>query len=293
MFTGLTRQRFERDGVKLAAWSGGSGPAVMLLHGYPQTSYMWRELAPGLLPHHRVILMDLRGYGQSDAPASDGANLAYSKREMAADVAFVLDSLGVTSAHLVGHDRGGRVVHRFCLDHPDRVTSAAVLDIVPTLHMYETVDRAMAEAYYHWFFLSRGGGVPEALLGSDPETWIRSRFVGRHAPDYEFPPVAIAEYLAAFRRPGVIEATCADYRAAATIDLQHDEADRAAGRVVRQPLLVGWGTLGYVGTAFDVPDVWADYADDVRPAAIDADHYVAEENPEATLKALTSFWASS
>lgn len=279
-----------RDGVGLAAWSGGSGDTVLLLHGYPQTSHMWRHLVPALLADHHVVVMDLRGYGASDAPAPAPDASTYSKREMAADAAFVLDSLAVDSAHLVGHDRGARVVHRFCLDHPELVRTAAVLDIVPTLHMFESVDREMAEAYFHWFFLTRGGGLPEALLRADPDAWIRSRFVGRHRADFAFEPETVAAYAEAFRRPGVVEATCADYRAAAGVDLEHDRADRADGRVVGRPLLVGWGTSSYVGRSFDPPAVWAEYARDVRPAPIEADHYVAEENPSATLAALNVFW---
>ena len=200
---GLAPHRFERDGVGLAAWSGGSGPTVLLLHGYPQSSYMWRDVAAPLLGSHHVVVMDLRGYGESDAPPPDPGDLTYSKREMAADAAFVLDSLGVDRAHLVGHDRGGRVVHRFCLDFPELVLTAAVLDIVPTLHMFESVDRAMAEAYFHWFFLTRPGGLPEALIRADPERWLRSRFAGRHGPAFGFEEHFVAEYLRSFTRPGV------------------------------------------------------------------------------------------
>jgi haloacetate dehalogenase len=287
----LTAHRFERDGVGLAAWSGGVGPAVLLLHGYPQSAHMWRHLVPSLLESHQVVLMDLRGYGESDAPPPDGLDHAYSKREMAADAAIVLDSLGVDAAHVVGHDRGGRVVHRFCLDYPELVVSAAVLDIVPTLHMFEHVDRAMAEAYFHWFFLTRPGGLPEALIRADVERWLRSRFTGRHGDEFAFEEDDVQTYLDAFQRPGGVEATCSDYRAAATVDLEHARADRDAGRVVVKPLLAAWGTRGYVGSNFDVQAVWKQYAADVRGAPVDADHYLAEEKPEQTLQALTTFWA--
>jgi haloacetate dehalogenase len=289
----LTPHVHERDGVALASWSGGRGDAVVLLHGYPQTSFMWRHVVPGLLERHHVIVLDLRGYGRSDAPAPDVGDLTYSKREMAADLAHVLDGLDVATAHVVGHDRGGRVAHRFALDHPERTRTVAVLDIVPTLHMFEHVDRVMAEAYFHWFFLTRPRGLPEALLHADTEAWVRSRFVGRHGPDHRFDEDTLDEYLAAFSRPGVIEATCSDYRAAAGIDLDHDRSDRDAGRTITAPVLAGWGTRGYVGNAFDVPTVWSRYATDVRPAPIDADHYVAEENPADTVAALTDFWKST
>lgn len=292
MYERLTLHELERDGVPVAAWSGGRGDPVLLLHGYPQTSYMWRRVVPELVERHHVIVMDLRGYGRSGAPAPDALDRTYSKREMAADVVHLLDSLDLGAVHLVGHDRGGRVVHRFCLDHPERVATAAVLDIVPTLHMFDNVDRAMAEAYFHWFFLTRPDGLPEALLRADAETWIRSRLVGRHGPAFAFDERAMSEYTGAFSRPGVIEATCSDYRAAGGVDLEHDRKDQIAGRLISHPLLVGWGTRSYVGEAFDVPAVWSQFAADVRPAAIDADHYVAEENPSATLAALTQFWKS-
>lgn len=293
VFDDLTAHRIVRDGVTLAAWSGGDGPPVLLLHGYPQSSYMWRHVIPKLLADHRVIVMDLRGYGASDAPAPDADDMRYSKREMALDAAHLLERLGVENAHLVGHDRGARVVHRFCLDHGEKVRTATVFDIVPTLSMYESVDRAMAESYFHWFFLTRGGGLPEALLRADPDTWISSRFTGRHRPGFEFEPDAIAGYQRAFRRDGVVEATCSDYRAAATVDLEHDRADREAGRRVTAPLLVGWGTHGYVGRNFDLPAVWSQYAEQLQPVPIDADHYVAEENPDQTVHALKSFWGQS
>ncbi|MBO9521471.1 MAG: alpha/beta hydrolase [Nocardioidaceae bacterium] len=292
MIDGLTLSRFDHDGVGIAYATGGDGPPVVLLHGYPQSSLMWRHLVPSLLADRQVVVLDLRGYGASDAPAPvDDAT--YGKRAMAADVAALLDSLGIDRADLVGHDRGGRVVHRFCLDYPELVATAAVLDIVPTLHMYENVDRAMAEAYFHWFFLSRPGGLPEALLHADTAGWVRSRMVGRHRAGFAFDEDVLRAYAGAFVRPGVIEATCADYRAAASVDLADDLADREAGRGIERPLLVGWGTEGYVGTAFDVAKVWTEYAEQVTAAPIEADHYVAEENPVATLAALRDFWEAS
>ncbi len=294
MIEGLSGHRVVRDGVGLAAWSGGRGSAerapVLLLHGYPQTSLMWRHVVPALLAERRVVLMDLRGYGASDAPQSAADDATYAKRTMAADAVAVLDALGIERADVVGHDRGARVAHRLCLDHPDRVASVAVLDVVPTLHMFDHVDRRMAEAYFHWFFLTRPDGLPERLIRADVDAWMRSRFAGRHAPERPFDEESLAAYVEAFRRPGGVEATCADYRAAAGVDLDHDRADREAGRRVEAPLLAGWGTRGYVGSSFDVAGVWAEYATTVSGVAIDADHYVAEENPAGTLAALTTFW---
>jgi haloacetate dehalogenase len=280
-----------RGDVGLFTRAGGAGRPVVLLHGYPQSQVMWSAIADDLTRDRSVVLIDLRGYGASGAPppAVDDAN--YSKREMALDVVQVMQKLGHTAFDVVGHDRGGRVAHRLCLDHPERVRSVAVLDIVPTLHMFESVDRTMAEEYFHWFFLTRPGGLPERLLGADPDAWIRSRFSGRHAGGTQIAAEALASYEAAFRRPEVVAATCADYRAAATVDLEHTREDRAAGRRVSAPLLALWGATSYVGRSFEVSAVWSSYAGEVTGVAVDADHYLAEENPLATIGALRDFWA--
>lgn len=282
-----------RGGVRVAGWTAGSGQPVLLLHGYPQTSFMWRHVVPHLIRAGRsVVLVDLRGYGAS-GPAHDGSvadTALYAKREMATDVVALLDALGHASVDVVGHDRGGRVAHRLALDQPSRVRSLAVLDIVPSLHMFEHVDRAMAEAYFHWFFLTRPDGLPEALLSADPDTWLRSRFVGRHAGT-PVEPTAVEVYLEAFRQPGVVAATCADYRAAATVDLDHDRADREAGHRVTAPVLALWGGSGYVGRSFDVARAWEEYAPQVVGRGLDTDHYLAEESPAEVAEALVAFWA--
>ncbi|GAA1477359.1 alpha/beta hydrolase [Nocardioides aestuarii] len=267
----------------------------MLLHGYPQTSFMWRHVVPRLVEAGRsVVLADLRGYGASGpahaGPVADPAT--YAKREMASDVAALLDTLGHDTVDLVGHDRGGRVAHRLALDHPERVRSLAVLDIVPTLHMFEHVDRSMAEAYFHWFLLTRPGGLPEALISASPETWLRSRFTGRDAGT-PVPTAAVDVYLDAFLQPGVVDATCADYRAAATVDLDHDRTDREVGRRVTAPVLALWGDAGYVGRNFDVEEVWRRYAGEVTGRGLATDHYLAEEAPTEVVEALLAFWAGA
>jgi haloacetate dehalogenase len=195
--------------------------------------------------------------------------------------------LGFETFAVVGHDRGGRVGHRLALDHPDAVTALAVLDIVPTLHMFENVDREMATAYFHWFFLARGGGLPEALIEADPETWLRSRFTGRRHDGDDLPD-AYDDYLRCFDAD-TIHDSCADYRAAATVDLAHDRDDRAAGNRLDIPVLALWGAHSYVGRNFDVVATWTPYAPRVTGVAIDADHYLAEEAPEATAAALIAF----
>lgn len=274
-------------GVRIATTVIGQGPAVLLLHGYPETRRMWRHVAPALAETFTVVATDLRGYGESDAPAGD----VYSKREMAADQLAVMSALGFEQFFVAGHDRGGRVGHRLALDAPDRVRALAVIDIVPTLHMFDNVDRAMATGYFHWFFLTVGDGLPADLIRADPARWLRSRFERRWSVRDPLDADTFDAYLACFRREGVIEATCADYRAAATIDLEHDRADAASGNRLEPPLLALWGSESYVGRNFDVVDVWREYAREAVGTAIRSDHYVPEEAPGETAQALATFFA--
>lgn len=273
------------DGIRIAAETRGSGPAVLLLHGYPETKAMWDAVAEALAADHTVVAADLRGYGDSGKPR----DASYAKRDMARDQLLLMRELGHDSFAVIGHDRGGRVGHRLALDHPEAVTALAVLDIVPTLHMFENVDRAMATAYFHWFFLARDDGMPEALIGADRETWLRSRFTGRRH-DGDALPDAFDEYLRCFDLD-TVHASGADYRAAATVDLEHDRVDRSAGRVVTTPTLALWGAHSYVGRSFDVLATWEAYAPGVVGQAIEADHYLAEEAPDATAWALRGFLA--
>ena len=289
LLAGFDERVVDVGGLRIRARRAGSGPPVLMLHGYPETLVMWHRVAPVLADGFEVVLADLRGCGGSDKPAPDPDNATYAKRTMALDQARLMEHLGHERFAVVGHDRGGRVAHRLALDHPGRVAAVAVLDIVPTLHMFEHVDRAMATEYVHWFFLARPDGLPERLIGADPDAWLESRFRGRHGGGMPFDPAALDEYRRAFRDVATIRATCADYRAAATIDLEHDRADRAAGRMVRAPLLVLWGRRSYIGRAFEPAEAWRRYADTVSGAAIEADHYLAEEAPDAVLAALRPF----
>lgn len=277
--------------VTIAASVGGDGSPVLLLHGYPETHLMWHRVAPTLARRHTVVMADLRGYGDSDKPAPDVDGLVYSKRSMASDQHALMRSLGFERYAVVGHDRGARVAHRLALDIPEAVAKVAVLDVVPTLHMFENVDRAMASTYFHWFFLGLRNGLPERLLAAEPRTWLRSRFEGRNAGGLPIDPAAYREYERCFLSPGAIEASTADYQSAAGIDLVHDGEDRASGRRISAPLLALWGSHGYVGRSFDVLDVWGAYADQVSGRAIDADHYLAEEAPDAVLAELVTFLA--
>jgi haloacetate dehalogenase len=279
------------DGTRIHATLSGDGPPVLLLHGYPQTHVMWHRVAPGLVDMHTVVLADLRGYGDSSRPASTADHASYSKRAMAADQIGLMHELGFDTFSVVGHDRGARVAHRLCLDHPGTVSRVALLDIVPTRHVFTHVDRALAQAYYHWFFLSQEADLPEHLIGADPDYFLRRKLDqwSGNRGTAAFAPEAVEEYVRCFRDPEVIRATCEDYRAGASIDLEHDEVDAVAGRRVECPALVLWGAEGFVGRAYDVLEVWRAYASDVRGWALGGGHFLAEEEPGATLMALRDF----
>lgn len=278
------------DGIDIRVSVGGNGPPLLLLHGYPQTHVMWHKIAPALAERFKVVMPDLRGYGNSGKPAPGDAHNGYSKRAMARDQLAVMQSLGHSRFMAVGHDRGGRVLHRLCLDHPASVERAAVLDIAPTASMYARTDKAFASAYFHWFLLIQPYDLPERLIGADPDYWI-DRILGTWSGNAQvFAPEALAEYRRCLRDPAAIRATCEDYRASATIDLEHDQAD--ADKKVTCPLLVLWGAAGVVGRMFDPLALWREKAKDVRGQALPCGHFLPEEAPRETLAALTSFLAA-
>jgi len=279
--------------VQIHARTAGSGPPLLLLHGYPESSLMWRDVAPSLAEKFTVVASDLRGYGNSSTPPDDELHETYSKRAMAADQVKVMELLGHDQFMVAGHDRGGRVAHRLALDFPTRIKRLAVLDIIPTLHMFENVDREMAQSYFHWFFLIQGNGVPEQLINADPQAWIASRFSGRLLGENLIDPDAITEYTNTFRNPAHVAATCADYRAAASIDLDHDRADRAAKNRITAPLLVMWGQSSYVGRNFDSVEVWERFADQVTGIQSPSDHYIPEEAPSFTAEVLSEFFSAA
>lgn len=291
LLAGFTRHHVDADGVRVHVRVAGEGPPVLLLHGYPQTHLIWHHVAPVLAAGHTVVLSDLRGYGDSDKPASvTPQHGTYSKRAMAHDQWRVMGELGFDRFAVAGHDRGGRVGHRLALDHPEAVSALAVLDIVPTRHALHHADKEFGLGYYHWFFLAAGNGIPERLIGGDPEFWVRARMEARHHGGTPFHPAALAEYVRCFSDPAAIHASCEDYRAAAGIDLVHDDADAAAGRVLDCPVLALWGEHGFVGRTYDVLDVWRAYAKDVRGRSLPCDHYVPEEAPGRTAELLGSFF---
>jgi len=292
LFPGFERRSIAGAGATIACTIGGAGPPLLLLHGYPQSHAMWHRVAPTLAASYTVVCADLRGYGDSSKPPSDATHATYSKRAMAADMVTIMRALGHPRFRLVGHDRGARVAHRLCVDHPEAVERVAVLDIAPTLAMYEQTSRAFATAYYHWFFLIQPAPMPERMIGADPDAYLLTKIGGwGSAGTTFFDARAIDDYLRCYRDPSTIHATCEDYRASASIDLEHDAADRAAGVRVRCPLLALWGERGVVHRLFDPLAEWRNVADDVRGRALPSGHYLAEEVPERTLAELSPFLA--
>jgi haloacetate dehalogenase len=265
-------------------------PPLLLLHGFPQTHAMWHRVAPALAGHFAVVMPDLRGYGDSDKPPSDAAHAAYSKRAMAADNVALMRQLGFERFAVCGHDRGGRVAHRMALDHPQAVQRLMVLDISPTLTMYERTDMAFARAYYHWFFLIQPPPLPERLIGADPVFYLRSKLGGwgSHGLDL-FDPRALAEYERCMSDAATIHAMCEDYRAAASIDLEHDRADFRDR--IGCPLRVLWGERGVVHRLFaPVADWQAKASGAVTGRTTPGGHYIAEESPQMLAEEILDFF---
>jgi len=263
------------------------GPALLLLHGYPQTHVIWHRVAPRLAERFNVVATDLRGYGDSAKPMTAPDHAPYAKRVMAADQVEAMRQLGFERFHVVGHDRGGRVAHRLAADHAAQVLSLTVLDIAPTLAMYEQTTDAYARAYWHWFFLITPAPLPERMIGAEPRLYLREKM--RESLDRGvFTREAWAEYERCFT-PGTIHGSCEDYRAAASIDLDHDRADRDAGRKLRAPVMALWGERGVVERCFKPLDEWRRVADDVRGRALPCGHYIPEEQPDALLAELEKF----
>lgn len=290
LFPGFARRLVPLEGIDIHAVIGPrrDAPALLLLHGYPQTHAIWHRVAPALAARFNVVASDLRGYGDSGKPPTDERHAPYSKRAMARDQVELMAALGHERFFVVGHDRGARVAHRLAVDHPDAVVRIVVLDIAPTLAMYEKTGDAFARAYWHWFFLIQPAFVPERMIGGDPRFYLRAKMAESHARGV-FAPEAWAEYERCFT-PGAVHASCEDYRAAATIDLEHDRADVEAGRRVRAPLLALWGAHGIVEKCFDPLDEWRRVADDVRGRALPSGHYIPEEVPELLIRELEKFF---
>ncbi|MBP7565108.1 MAG: alpha/beta hydrolase [Burkholderiaceae bacterium] len=279
------------DAGALHTLRAGDGPPLLLLHGHPQSHAMWHRVAPDLARHFTVVLMDLRGYGDSCRPPAGEASEAYSKRAMARDALAVMQAHGFGQFQILAHDRGARVAHRLAQDHAKAVTRLMLLDIAPTLAMYEHTTQGFATAYWHWFFLIQPPPLPEALIESDASRYVRSVMGSRHAGLAAFDARALAEYERCAAIPGSAQAMCADYRASAGIDLDHDRADIAAGHRLVQPLRVLWGGKGVVAKHFDVLALWRELAHDVSGRALDCGHYIAEEAPDALLAEAMDFFS--
>ena len=278
--------------VDIAYQIAGSGPPLLLLHGFPQTKAIWHRIAPRLANHYTVVAADLRGYGDSSKPHGRSDHSTYSKRAMAADQHALMMSLGFSRFFLVGHDRGGRVAHRLSMDFPESIWRLMVLDISPTLIMYEHTTQQFATGYWHWFFLIQPEPIPETLIGCHPEFWLKNH-MGRAAQDGVFDAACWVDYLAEVSNPQSLHAMCEDYRAAASIDLEHDRIDRQADKKLAMPVRVLWGEQGLVQACFAPIEDWRRIADQVTGRALPCGHYIPEECPEQLLDEIMAFYSQA
>ncbi|WP_068874885.1 MULTISPECIES: alpha/beta fold hydrolase [unclassified Phenylobacterium] len=287
-FEGFQLSQVKTGEVSLRVRRGGSGPPVLLMHGYPETHMMWAKVAEGLARDFTVVCFDLRGYGGSTAPPASEDHETASKRAMARDAMAVMRHFGFETFDVAGHDRGGRVAYRLALDHPQAVRRLSILDIIPTGEVWARADRRFALGYWHWPFLAQRYPLPERLIGADPESF----FFGLQYPDAgrDFDPEAYADYAAAVRTPSVVHAMCEDYRAGAGYDRRLDNEDKAAGRKVACPIQVLWGGKGALAAWYDTLAIWREWADDVRGQSLDCGHFIPEEKPAETLALLRAFF---
>jgi haloacetate dehalogenase len=280
-------------GVRIHARVGGSGPALLLLHGHPQTHAIWHRIAPSLASHYRLVMADLRGYGDSSRPTAEADHFAYSKRTMAADMVTLMRYLGHEHFAVLAHDRGARVAHRLALDYPSCVSRMVLLDIAPTLAMYQQTSEAFARAYWHWFFLIQPAPLPERLIEADPGAYVLDMMGSRYGGLSHFDPRALEEYVRCASLPGSAHAMCEDYRAAASIDLQHDQESLARNQRLTMPIQVLWGARGVVARCFDPLAEWrAVSSSSVEGEALPCGHYMAEEAPDALLAKVEPFLSS-
>jgi haloacetate dehalogenase len=286
MFEGFELSMVDAGGTQVRVRHGGSGPPLLLLHGNPQTHVMWHLIAPRLAEDFTIVATDLRGYGDSSKPPTTPNHSPYSKREMAKDQIELMRELGFERFSVCGHDRGGRVAYRMALDHPDRVVKLAVLDIIPTGEAFRRADMAFGLGYWHWFFYAQPYDMPERFLAIDPDEHLLE------GHRQLFSPEALEDYLRCFRNPETRHAICEDYRAAATLDFTHDEADRQAARRIGCPVLALWGRQGSLNEWYDVVGIWRGWADDARGRAIDCGHYLPEEAPAESYAELRAFFAA-
>ena len=290
MFEGFTHGVAEVDGTDIAYVTGGSGPPLLLLHGFPQCKAMWARVAPRLAAEYTVVCADLRGYGDSGKPRCLPDRSNYSFRTMAADQVALMRQLGFPRFHMIGHDRGGRTGYRMSLDHPDSVLTLTVMDIVPTYTMLMETNRKVAGSYWHWYFLSQPEPFPETLIGHDPDFFYENSLVGWGATRIaQFDQQMLAEYRRAWRDPAMIHGSCSDYRAAVSIDLEHDSAD--VGRKAQCPTLVLYGSAGQMAQLFDIPAQWRARCANVTDASLPGGHFFVDQFPHETVTILREFLA--
>ena len=289
---GFTKSEIKTSGARITTAHGGKGPPLLLLHGNPFTHLSWHKFAPRLAREFTVVATDLRGYGDSSKPAGGGDHSNYSFRAMAQDQVEVMETLGFTKFYAAGHDRGARVLHRMCLDHPDVVTRAAILDIIPQHHLINNVTRDWATFSWHWFFMIQPYDFPERLMSADPEYFVCKKLAKTDQGLSFFDAEALAEYIRCFENPATVHAMCEDYRATFGVDLAMDTQDFAAGRKITCPVLLLWGATGGVGRHHDSMAIWARYASDIRAGkALPCGHYLSEEAPDETYTELRNFFA--
>ena len=289
LFPDFEPRVFEVNGIQIAGHIGGSGSPLLLLHGHPQTHAIWHKLAPALMKSHTLVMTDLRGYGDSSKPQGDVDHSNYSKRVMAQDQVEVMNQLGFDRFDVLAHDRGARVAHRLAMDHADAVNKLIMLDIAPTLSMYEKTTEAFAKAYWHWFFLIQPSPLPERLIEADPAGYIRDVMGRRFAGLKPFDPLALAEYMRCVALPGAAHGMCEDYRAAAGIDLIHDREDIAAGKKLEMPTMVLWGADGVVNKCFKPLEEWQAICRNVIGETLPCGHYLPEEAPDMLLEKVATF----
>jgi haloacetate dehalogenase len=293
MFEGFTRTEIATSGARIALRRGGKGPPLLLMHGNPFTHVHWHKVAPRLAEEFTVVCTDLRGYGDSSKPPGGERHEAYSFRAMAQDQVEVMAALGFDTFCAAGHDRGARVLHRMCLDHPEKIRRAALLDILPQHHLLNRVTRAWGLFSWHWFFMAQPYDLPERMMGADPEWYLRKKLSKTKQGTSFFAPEALAEYIRCIKDPATIHGMCEDYRATFGIDLEMDTADFDAGRKIEIPLLLLWGATGGVGRNHKPAEIWPAYARDIRRAAtVPSGHYLAEEAPDETWRELRDFFAA-
>jgi haloacetate dehalogenase len=295
MLDGFTRSEIQTSGARIVTVTGGKGPPLLLMHGNPFNHLSWLKVAPTLAAHFTVVCTDLRGYGDSEKPPGGEDHSGYSFRAMAQDQVEVMAALGYDQFLAAGHDRGGRVLHRMCLDHPENVTRAAILDIIPQHHLLNNVTRQWGTFSWHWFFNIQPYDLPERMMGADPDWFIEKKLAKTKQGLSFFDPAALAEYKRCFRDPQTIHAICEDYRATFGVDLEMDTTDFGAGRKIECPLLLLWGATGGVGrnSKPGPAEIWQRYAANIVGAkALPCGHYLSEEAPAETTAALLEFFTA-